>query len=72
MITHWCSKCGGLVEGWGNENTAFCTCQKVQTGWECPKCHNIHSPTVLKCDCSPYQYQTTTYGNTDKMVLPKV
>ena len=25
----------------------------VQTGWECPRCHAIHSPDVKRCFCVP-------------------
>jgi hypothetical protein len=24
-----------------------------QVGWECPRCHKIHSPWVDGCDCKP-------------------
>ncbi len=23
-----------------------------QLGWECPKCHKIHNPLILMCDCN--------------------
>lgn len=32
----------------------------IQYGWECPRCHKIHSPYSLTCDCQP----ATLSGNT--------
>ena len=23
------------------------------SGWECPRCHKIHAPSVKECDCKP-------------------
>ena len=23
-------------------------------GWECPRCHQIHAPSVLRCTCAEY------------------
>lgn len=25
---------------------------QYQLGWECPKCHKIHNPSTLTCDCN--------------------
>ena len=59
----YCFKCGGVVEVSPNFNTIlisninWCRCQKeaksIPIGWECPRCHQIHSPFSLVCDCPP-------------------
>lgn len=32
-------------------------------GWECPRCHKIHSPYVQECDCAPKTYTVTFDSN---------
>jgi len=39
-------------------------------GWECPRCHKIHSWLEMSCDCPPKVYSSTTYFSTDKSVEP--
>jgi hypothetical protein len=29
-------------------------------GWECPRCHKIHSPFISSCDCVPPIINATT------------
>lgn len=30
-------------------------------GWECPRCHKIHSPFITTCDCPPNVVTKTSY-----------
>ena len=62
-----CYKCGspiqtadicyaqtGLCDRCKRMQDAICIPFKpVQTGWECPRCHAIHSPDVKWCFCVP-------------------
>ena len=56
MSSVYCTKCGGMVsfEGaWGG-TINWCTCPKESVkGWECPRCHQIHSPHSAVCNCPP-------------------
>ena len=60
-----CANCGGYIKKEsptaGFVELKFCNCPKGNLGaWECPRCHKIHSPCKLSCDCMP----TTTNANT--------
>ena len=33
-------------------------------GWECPRCHKIHSWLSMECDCPPSTTTSTTYDST--------
>ena len=57
-VTNKCAKCGGI--SWGrpeSTNDFMCLCavapKPTLQGWECPRCHKIHSPFSLTCDCMP-------------------
>lgn len=65
LYSQRCSKCGGLMYGQiERTNDFWCKCpefwgtspkeeQPHLQGWECPRCHKIHSPFVYTCDCLP-------------------
>lgn len=54
-----CQICGGLVSGDPGFPVHDCVhkpISKAEThlfGWECPRCHRIHSPFVSECYCYP-------------------
>jgi hypothetical protein len=68
LYSQRCSKCGGLIYGQIERTDDFlCKCpeflgespkeeQPQLQGWECPRCHKIHSPFVSTCDCLPAIY----------------
>ncbi len=70
MTAGYCNKCGGLL--WGIPHTTdvrLCNCRDdIQTmqGWECPRCHKIHSPFVSTCDCLPAIYTFSTINEKTK------
>lgn len=37
---------------------------KGKEGWECPRCHTIHSYLKMSCDCPPLITTSTTYDGT--------
>lgn len=37
---------------------------KMMGGWECPRCHKIHSYLDMTCDCPPRTITKTTYDGT--------
>lgn len=47
----YCKTCGGFLFGVYCGNSRICTCKKAAAGWECPRCHKIHSPYSTTCDC---------------------
>lgn len=53
-MTH-CKDCGGIKlangEVWSGSAANFCQCSKSMQGWECPRCHTIHSPFKMSCNC---------------------
>ena len=57
MMTIRCPKCGGVISGYSEVTSDFmgCRCPPEPTlmGWECPRCHRIHSPFVSECYCAP-------------------
>jgi len=72
-----CIYCGGELNGTGDDylNSVCYLCAYINKreaeslihrlqGWECPRCHKIHSPFVRECDCIPpvYNVPTTTLG----------
>src|SRR5262245_47612425 len=59
----YCRKCGGILVG-SIQITSDFFCQGHSAnnnsiehtppfGWECPRCHTIHSPFKMSCDCAP-------------------
>ena len=55
-----CTKCGGVAFGpLRSTGDFYCKCpiehqsQSNLTGWECPRCHRIHSPYTTECYCPP-------------------
>lgn len=32
-------------------------------GWECPRCHKIHSPFIPACDCPPQIITSSTINS---------
>jgi len=32
-------------------------------GWECPRCHKIHSPFIPACDCPPQTITSSTINS---------
>lgn len=62
-----CSKCGGLIYGVPQYMAdQWCNCLPEEpksnlVGWECPRCHKIHSPFSTECDCVPLTTTETTY-----------
>ena len=66
-ITHtniniYCKKCGGILSGFiPSTGDKLCNCPvdiEVPTkthlqGWECPRCHRIHSSYTTQCWCPP-------------------
>lgn len=66
-----CLGCG-IEEGTSPFQRGFCPgCEsqlkykgmEYSTGWECPRCHQIHSPYVMRCDC-PASYTVTISSDT--------
>lgn len=62
MTTIRCSKCGGVISGYYENTADFMGCRCLPEpepiaplmGWECPRCHKIHSPFVTECSCMPF------------------
>lgn len=44
---------------------------KGKEGWECPRCHTIHSYLKMSCDCPPMTINSTTCGMTNPVEQPK-
>jgi len=68
----FCGKCGGIIyadKDYWTKDLKPCSCFKEPEklinliGWECPRCHTIHSPFIQSCDCSS-PYVTSTDINT--------
>jgi hypothetical protein len=61
-----CTKCDGILWGYSQHTGDFtCICPPEQPhfmGWECPRCHKIHNPWNLVCDCPPNIITKTTYN----------
>lgn len=55
MNAIYCQKCLGLIEPNEGYTGHYCACKKdnKHIGWECPRCHKIHSPYSMTCDCLP-------------------
>jgi hypothetical protein len=73
FITKRCTVCGGLVAGEPEDTFDFwCICRmKLKEepephlmGWECPRCHKIHSPFVTDCECKPLFFTTADFVTT--------
>ena len=55
-----CENCGGIIYGthWSTADVS-CRCRipaspsPTSKGWECPRCHKIHSPYKETCECRP-------------------
>jgi phage FluMu protein Com len=45
--------------------------QQPAMGWECPRCHKIHAPFIISCDCPP-PFNTYITATSDPIeVVPK-
>lgn len=52
QTAEYCDRCGGFVRGLIDMGIPRkCICHIVPIGWECPRCHKVHSPYSLVCDC---------------------
>ncbi len=62
-----CANCGGYIKKEsptaGFVELKFCNCQKINSSWECLRCHTIHSPYKLSCDCKPIALNQINYTN---------
>lgn len=53
---NYCTICGQHKQATGHVCFAGELSNKPSThqyGWECPRCHRIHSPLNMSCDCQP-------------------
>ena len=69
MSTVYCGICGGYIFGELPDITSVnpCICPKPRLrGWECPRCHKIHSPFSLTCDCAPDFITRIAYGTKEE------
>ena len=64
-----CVDCGGVKYGpLRSSIDYYCKCsikhptQSYLQGWECPRCHKIHSPYTTECWCPP-TIRVSTAGN---------
>ena len=55
-----CTRCNGVISGQLRSTIDFyCKCpigapqHNPLQGWECPRCHRMHSPYVTECWCPP-------------------
>lgn len=64
-----CEKCGGYLFIPLHPADILCSCdldvpKTSLTGWECPRCRQIHSPFKLTCDCSAPVVSATSFSDT--------
>ena len=63
-----CQRCGGvaylIVPNTTGDFQCYCPAgpklpQQHLMGWECPRCHTIHSPYSVTCSCPPDYFEYT-------------
>ena len=67
----YCDKCGKLISGTPTgTGQQYCDCKsQTPVGWICPRCHKVHSPYSMTCDCLP---QTGTHGGSTTLYKASV